>query len=77
MKLNHQSEKYFRNINQSDIILLSSENNCRSHLETIFTKITTRYSTSKRIKNAITRKPLFRKKPTFLSKLRLLEAITL
>ena len=33
--------KNFRNINQSDIILFSSENNCRSHLETKFTKITT------------------------------------
>ena len=32
MKLNHQSEKYSENINQSDIILRCPENNFRAHL---------------------------------------------
>ena len=35
MKLNHQSEKYFENINQSDIILLCSENSCRAALKAV------------------------------------------
>ena len=32
MKLNHQSGKYSENINQSDIILRCTENDCHAHL---------------------------------------------
>ena len=76
MKLDHQSEKYSENINQSEIILRCSKNNCRTHLETKFTTIITKHPTSERKKNGITCKPLFRRKSTFLSKLNLSEAIT-
>ena len=43
----------------------------------MFIRIATRYPTSKIIKNAITWKPLFRRKSTFLSNLNLSEAILL
>ena len=57
MKLNHQSEKYSENINQSDIILWCHEDNSCAHLSTKSTTIATRYPTFKIIKNAITWKP--------------------
>ena len=41
MKLNHQMEKYSKNINQSGIILQCLENNCRTDLQTKFTAIVT------------------------------------
>ena len=69
-------EKYYENINQSDIIFQCPENNCRAHLWTKFTTVIGRYpTTSKRIKHIITWKTLYRRKWTFLSKLDLLEAI--
>ena len=76
MKLNHQLEKYSENINQFDIILWCLQSNCCAHLQTKFTTTITRYPTSKGIKNAITWKPLFTRKSTFLSKLDLSEAIS-
>ena len=63
MKLS-QLEKYLENINQSDNILRcpKTNNNKVFYLQ--------------RKENAITLKPLFRTKSTFLSKLDLSEAIT-
>ena len=60
-KWKYQSQKYSKSINQSGIILWFPENNCCAHLQTKFTTIITRFSTSKMIKNAITWKLLFRK----------------
>ena len=69
MKLNHQIGKY----KQSDINLWCPKNSFYVHLQTKFTTIA-RYPASKRKKNAITRKPLFRRKWD-IKKLVLLEAI--
>ena len=74
-KINHQWEKYSKNINPSDLILWYSKNNWRVHLYIKFTTIVTRYATSKRIK-MLTWKLFFRKKSTCLCKLDLSEAIT-
>ena len=69
MRLNHQSEISFENINQSDIILYVLKIivilTCKQSLR----QIITRYPASKAIKIAITWKPLFRRTSTFLSKL--------
>ena len=65
MKLNHQSEKYPKNINQSDIILWCHKNNCYAHLLTKFMTLISRYPTSKGIKNAINLESTFQKKDKF------------
>ena len=75
MKFNRKSEKYSENINQSDSMLWCPKNNCRAHLSTWLTALITRYPISKGLKDTITWKTLFRKKPTILSKLDLSEAI--
>ena len=69
MKINDQLEKYFENI-------IQSENNCRTYLQKSLTRIIARYPCLENNKNAITWKPLFRRKSTFFSKLDLSEAIT-
>ena len=73
-KWNHQSEKYSKNINQSDINLWCPKNNCRA-----LNKVHDNYnkvSYLQEYKNTISWKPFFRRKLTFLSKLYLSEGIT-
>ena len=74
-EINHQSEKYSKNINPSNLILWYSKSNWRVHLYIKFTTIVTRYPTSKRTK-MLTWKLFFRKKSTCFCKLDLSEAIT-
>ena len=65
MKLKHQSKKYSRYLNQSDITLQCPKHIFRAHLQTKLTTIVAKYLTSEKIENAITWEPLFRRKSTF------------
>ena len=69
MKLNHQSQKYSENINQStlfcDVSKIIAVLICKQSLRQLL--LTARHPTSRGIKNTITWKPLFRAKSTSLS----------
>ena len=62
MKLNHQSQKYSENINQStlfcDVSKIIAVLICKQSLRQLL--LTARHPTSRGIKNTITWKPLFR-----------------